>query len=168
MDTNNEIWKPIGVKNYEVSNFGNVRNTKHGQTYLLKKNTNNSKGYERIGLMITDKLQKHYSVHRLVALAFIPNPENKREVNHKDECKTNNHYTNLEWTTPSENVRHSIETWRRKAKKRAVACYDSNGNLIKSYVSQKSVENDGYDHTFICKVVKGKQKTAYGYTWKYL
>lgn len=170
MDINieQEQWKLVGIKNYEVSNFGRMRNTKYGATYILKTSTNNTKGYERIGLMVTDKLQKTFSVHRLVALAFISNPNNKREVNHKDECKTNNHYSNLEWVTPSENVRHSIITWQNKSKKRKVGQYTLDGVLLQEYPSLISTETFGYESTSICRCCQGIFKTSQGFLWKYL
>lgn len=122
-----EIWKSLnGVvehgENYEVSNFGNVRsidrrvNSRSG-TRLVKgkmlKFYTDKYGYLKIGLYQNQK-SKMYSVHRLVALAFIPNPENKPQVNHDDGVKTNNYVTNLEWATSSENQTHAIVTGLRK------------------------------------------------------
>ena len=86
-----EIWKIIeSDTRYEVSNLGNIRNTK---TKRLRKLEMNEKGYLRV------KLDKQYRVHRLVALAFIENPENKPEVDHIDGDKRNNKVDNLRWVT---------------------------------------------------------------------
>ena len=63
-----------------------------------------SRGYKRISFNNTE-----YSVHRLVAMMYIPNPENKKQINHKDGNKTNNHYSNLEWVTNYENHLHAVE-----------------------------------------------------------
>lgn len=96
-----EIWKPIANYEglYEVSNEGNVRslNYRHtGKVQVLKLSVNRY-GYLQVNLHSKEGKQKTYKVHRLVAQAFIPNPNNLPEVNHKDENKTNNCVENLEW-----------------------------------------------------------------------
>lgn len=120
VDTSNcddEIWRDIPnyENKYQVSNYGNVRS--------LNRNiecTQNNKEYTRIykGKMLiqgdvdgykTVYLDKTYMVHRLVASAFIPNPDNKPEVNHKDRNHANNHISNLEWVTKAENTKHALE-----------------------------------------------------------
>lgn len=95
-----EIWKDIpGYERlYQVSNLGNVRSLNYrrsGKSKLLKQGTD-KKGYKQVGLWKNSK-RKHYSVHRLVAIAFLPNPNNLPQVNHKDENKANNNIDNLEW-----------------------------------------------------------------------
>lgn len=116
-----EIWKD--VKDYEglyqVSNLGNVKSldriveTKNRKNYLRKgkvqKKSVNSFGYETVGFTVDSKT-KIYRVHRLVALSFIENPENKPQINHIDGNKTNNNVNNLEWCTSSENQIHSVST----------------------------------------------------------
>lgn len=101
---NNEIWKPvIGYEGfYEVSNLGNVKNSK---TQRILRLLNNGCGYYRVGLYKEGKF-KLFLVHRLVAFAFIPNPDNLPFINHKDECTQNNHVSNLEWCTASYNVNY--------------------------------------------------------------
>ena len=102
---NDEIQKDI--KNfeglYEVSNYGRVRNYK---TKTIKAVQISDRGYYKSNLSKNNK-QKMCRVHRLVAQAFIPNPDNKSEVNHKDFNKLNNHVDNLEWTSGDENITHS-------------------------------------------------------------
>ena len=86
--------------NYSVSTDGIVKNNKTGR--VLKQDLSRRYPAVRLG-----KFGGAYSVHRLVALSFIDNPENKPQVNHIDGCKTNNHVTNLEWNTAKENTRHA-------------------------------------------------------------
>lgn len=95
-----------GYENYSISEDGRVYNTKFGRN--IKHNLN-SIGYSRVSLSNKGK-QKQLLVHRLVAQAFIPNPNNLPEVNHKDGNKRNNNVDNLEWTTRSENEEHAYRT----------------------------------------------------------
>ena len=105
-----EIWKPIkdyeGL--YEVSNFGNVRSLRFDKVKLLKLNMDRC-GYFRCNLY-KNATYKTYSVHRLVALAFISNAKNKSQINHIDGNKQNNRVDNLEWCTNSENITHAYKT----------------------------------------------------------
>lgn len=103
-----EKWKSLKsvVKHgdkYAVSTLGRVKNVNTGR--ILKPYTLPS-GYRQVTLCSSSQ-RKNYTVHRLVALAFIPNPDNKREVNHKDTDKQNNCISNLEWNTSSENHKHA-------------------------------------------------------------
>ena len=97
-----EQWKQIeGFSNYEISNTGKVRNLTTG--YILKGRLSKS-GYLQVSIKNDEtKTFKNQYIHRLVAIYFIPNPENKREVNHINGDKTVNEVDNLEWVTPSEN-----------------------------------------------------------------
>ena len=110
--TNQEIWKPISGYDglYEVSNIGNVRSIKKG---IILKPATNKFGYQIVGLSKNGK-RKEGKVHRLVAKAFIDNPDNKKQVNHKDGNKKNNSVDNLEWVTNQENVIHAFKTGVRK------------------------------------------------------
>lgn len=98
-----EIWKPVkGFENYFVSNFGKVkRGGKEINPYI------DSTKYSKVGLAKGYGEQKKFLLHRLVAEAFIPNPNNKPEVNHIDGNKQNNCVANLEWVTRAENVKHA-------------------------------------------------------------
>ncbi|ALA07692.1 hypothetical protein BC01_108 [Bacillus phage BC01] len=94
-------------ENYAVSNLGNVKHSRKGN--ILKFYTMPAPiGYYQVSLSCNGKTKK-YLVHRLVALAFIPNPDNKREVNHKDGNKLNNYIDNLEWNTSKENQQHAMK-----------------------------------------------------------
>lgn len=103
-----EIWKDVvGYEGfYEVSNMGNVRRK---GAINAKKSTTTRKGYQRIGLSVNDKCKK-FQVHRLVAMAFIPNIEAKGQVNHKNGIKSDNRACNLEWATQWENINHAVKS----------------------------------------------------------
>ena len=100
-----EIWKDIqGYEGlYQVSNYGRVKSLHKGERILTLGRT--TRGYSGITLYKHGKLQP-FSVHRLVAMAFIPNPHNLPMVNHKDECRTNNNVENLEWCDSLYNSRY--------------------------------------------------------------
>ena len=106
-----EIWKDVvGYEGlYEISSIGNVRNRKTKK--VLK--PNNTDGYNQVGLYKNGK-KKYYMIHRLVGFAFIPNPDGKPLVNHKDSNRKNNVLTNLEWVTHQENSDHANEKGRTK------------------------------------------------------
>lgn len=103
-------WKPVvGYEGlYEVSNYGQVKNVKTQKVLMPR----NSTSYSLVALFDKGK-RKDVKVHRLVAKSFLPNPENKPQVNHKDGNKVNNHLSNLEWCTNSENQKHAYKTGLR-------------------------------------------------------
>ena len=126
----NEIWKPIDgfVGYYEISNFGNVRSVnRYAKTFYGKRTIKsrtkeqflNPKGYLRVALFKEQKCKKFF-VHRLVAMAFIPNPFNYPFINHKNEIKSDNRMENLEWCTAKYNDNYGTrnerikDTWRNK------------------------------------------------------
>lgn len=104
-----EKWIQIDIcTNYEVSSCGRIKNKKG----LILKQRKHNDGYMGISLH-----KKNYLVHRLVALAFIKNLQNKKQVNHIDHCRSNNHVTNLQWSTRSDNIKHSHTKISRKQPK---------------------------------------------------
>ena len=107
-----EIWKDIeGYEGYyQVSNLGRIKSLKRPR--IMKSHLNEATGY--IGQNLSNgQIKKYCLVHRLVAKAFIPNPENKNQINHKNGDKTDNNVTNLEWATQSENMKHSYKELNR-------------------------------------------------------
>lgn len=112
-------WRKIYLKNneitkYSISNTGVVRNDERDR---ILKTATDSWGYEIVGLTHNGK-ERNVFIHILVATAFIPNPENKPEVNHKDGIKSHNYVSNLEWVTTSENILHAYKTGLRKNRKK--------------------------------------------------
>lgn len=100
------MFKPLpieGLPNHEINEFGIIRNLKTGKTLVERVNTT---GYVQYSLQ-ENKVKYNLLAHRLVAMLWIPNPDNKPEVNHIDKDRKNNHYSNLEWVTSKENTCHS-------------------------------------------------------------
>lgn len=109
-----EEWRAIpGIVEYEISSLGRLRNLTKG-IVLAKQQTS---GYHSYSVRRADGKRLHVKAHRLVAIAFIPNPEGKREVNHIDHDKTNNRVENLEWVTPKENAAKAIAAGAYKGRK---------------------------------------------------
>ena len=158
----------IGHENYLIYNDGRVFSKK---TNKFLKSIPNNKGYHKIKI---DK--KTFSIHRLVAEYFIPNPLKLSQVNHKDGNKNNNNYINLEWCTNSENMKHafennlnSISKERIEKAKKKIIQYDLKTNKeIKIFDSADDIEKElGIHHGNIAGVCKGRRKSAGGFGWKY-
>lgn len=166
-----EIWKPIkdyeGL--YEVSNLGNIKSLITNK--ILKPTETNalrSKGYLRVELKGKAKL-----VHRLVAENFIPNIENKDQVNHINGNKKDNRVENLEWVTQSENIKHAYDMGLMKPKydeengwHKKVIQYDKNGNFIKIWNSISSAEKT-LNINNISNACRNKRNKAGGFKWQY-
>lgn len=121
----NEIWKPIeGYPKYEVSNYGRVASLDYMHTgkWHIMKGTKNPDGYLMVKIFDINGKPKRISIHRLVALTFIPNPNNYPCVNHKDEVKTNNHVDNLEWCTVKYNSNYGTLPQRKSAWMKGLKC----------------------------------------------
>jgi len=125
MGTQQEIWKTIADSNgeYQISNQGNVKSFKFGKERIRKIGLT-SRGYPFVMLSIKGQKKKIRTIHSLVAMAFVENPNNKAQVNHKDGNKLNNHFDNLEWVTHQENIQHAYDTglFDDKRKKIGAAC----------------------------------------------
>lgn len=169
----NEVW--CDVKNYEgiyqVSNLGRVRRL-GGTPYcpkdrLLKPRLASQGGYPQVTLSKECKATSCY-VHRLVADAFIPNPQNYTEINHLDENKKNNCASNLEWTTRKGNMNYGT----LKARLSAIRCKPVNqftldGQFVQWYPSAKSTKYDGFVPQCVSLCCSGKQKYHKGFRFQY-
>ena len=158
------MWKDIeGFENYKINEDGEIV---HKRTNHTLKHSINEKGYHKVCLQ-KDNRKFKTGVHRLVAKAFIPNPNNYREVNHIDENKDNNNYKNLEWCNREQNIAHSIKSGKFVITK--VAQYDKNNQLIKIFNSRSEAEREtGIPRTHISRCALGRYgfKSAGGYIWK--
>ena len=131
---------------------------------FLKPGVNNI-GYLYV-VLCKDNERKNYLIHRLVAMAYIPNTENLPEINHKDENKTNNCLQNLEWCDASYNTNYGTRNERgSNSKKIPILQYDLYGNFIREWSSATDVGQEVRSN--ICNCLKGKLKSAYGYKWFY-
>lgn len=154
----------------------NFHNT--GRIRKLKKRLS-CYGYYDVALY-KEKKATHKLVHRLVAEAFIPNPENKPEVNHKNGIKTDNTVNNLEWCSTQENIRHSYNVLKRKANMPWLNKYGKqnphskttqqkkDGKVIAEYCSAtEAAQVNNMNPSAICNCCRGISKSAGGYQWAY-
>ena len=185
---------------YQISNLGRVKSlsrTYYTYNYLKKEKIKitrkekymsykkDSNDYMIVSLSRNGKT-KAFTIHRLVASAFIPNPDNLPQINHINGIKTDNRVENLEWCTPSYNVEHSFKTGIRKmtskqikqakenikkafeSKRRKVYQLTPEGEVIKLWDSFTDIYKElHYSWGNIGQVCRGKQELAYGYKWKY-
>lgn len=162
-----EIWKDIeeyaGL--YQVSNLGRVKRIKSDRVLTGCKNTG---GYIQVHLsknnVVSNKL-----IHRLVAEAFIPKSENKPQVNHIDEDKTNNRVDNLEWSTAKDNLNHGTRNERSSKTKSIpiIAISLKSGDVEEFYGTNECARQLRLNHSHITSVLKGRYKQTGGYTFKY-
>ena len=160
-----EIWRDIeGYEGlYQISNKGNVKSLKYGKERILRP------GIDGYGYMFVclcnDNVMKYFKLHRLVAQAFIPNPRNLQEVNHKDENKLNNCVENLEWMTHIDNCNYGT---RNKRISRKILQYFRSGEFIREWPSALEVGRVlGINRGNIASCCKGKRNFAGDYRWKY-
>ena len=181
------VEKWVNIENhpsYFISNFGRVFSKKSNK--VMKNRVVSKNGYQQITLDNSQLL-----VHRLVAQAFIPNPDNLPCVNHKDENPGNNDVRNLEWctykynsnygTNPSRHSKKMIDRynndpdWKsdcikrlaeiQKKKRKRVVQLDKFNNYLKTYESSYATEKDGHLSVHVCDCANGKRKTHHGYKW---
>ena len=172
-----EIWKTIEeCEDYQISNFGRVKSFKYDkENGRIIKPSRSTKGYLQLDLRLDGRKGEnriHPSIHRLVAKAFIPNPDNLPQVNHKDENKENNHVDNLEWCTNEYNGRYGTHDERVAQKRRKpVYSIDKDGNIEEfeglRVAGRAMTGNLNDSGSAIRDVIIGKGKTAYGRKWFY-
>lgn len=173
-----ETWLPIlDYPNYEISSLGNIR-----QAFTKKplKQRPNTRGYLIVGLR-KEGVQKTFLVHRLVAIHFIENPDNKAEVNHRWGDKKDNRATELEWTTRKENEQHARRVLGKKSlfsnNASAVTGINSprakavikllNGEVLKVYDLIAQVKDDGFNPAMVSHCCNKRRKTHKGFNWEY-
>lgn len=151
---------------YKITKDGNVINKTTGK---IKSFYISNNGYKRVSLWIDGK-QKKMSIHRLVALTYIPNPNNLPQINHKDGNKLNNNVDNLEWCNQEHNTKEAYKIGLIKSSTTKVNQYDLEGNFIKQWNSIKEACDElNLNHANISVVCKGNtnRKQVGGYIWKY-
>jgi hypothetical protein len=154
---------------YQVSNTGIVRNKLTGKILKPQKD---GKGYLRVSLS-KNNVQVTIKVHRAVAMAFIPNPDNLPQVNHKDTNKENNTVSNLEWISNYDNMQHAIKNGLTNhvdnsgRKKRPVIRISSNGENVKFGSLAEASKQCNVSRSNLCNALKGKRNMCGGYRWKY-
>lgn len=165
-----EIWRDIiGYEGlYQVSNFGNVKSLGNGickTKEKIMKARKNKWGYLYLNLSKGGK-KKTYTIHRLVAHAFLPNPYNLPQVNHKDEDKTNNRVDNLEFCSAKSNCNYGTRNIRSAEKRyKKVLCVEK----CKIYPSLKeAAKQTGISISSLSMACTGKYKTVFGFQWRYV
>lgn len=163
-----EEWKDIeGYPNYMVSNLGRVKSLKFGKEKILKSRKNND-GYLYINLCKEGKKKTH-TIHRLVAQAFLPNPNNLPEVNHKDEDKTNNRIENIEYCDRKYNINYGNRNEKMaKSLSKPILQFTKEMELVRKWESATDASRVlGINQGDICSCLKGKLKSVGGFIWGY-
>lgn len=173
-----EIWKDKKdyEGHYQVSNCGRVKSLRrlvtnqYNSFYIEEKILKPKKdryGYLYVNLY-KNNIKKVYQVHRLVAEAFIDNPDNLPQVNHRDENKLNNNVDNLEWCTHEYNINYGTRN-KKVSKKlsKPVLQYTLDGEFVREWKSTMECGRNGYNQGHIVNCCQGKHKTHKGYIWKY-
>lgn len=162
-----ETWKVVEeFPNYEVSNFSRIRNRTTG---LIKIPSLGKRGYPILSFK-KDGSTYVRTLHRIFAIAWIPNPDNKKEINHINGDKCDCSLTNLEWATPSENIAHARRTGLHNSDGDKAVWQLKGGEVIAMYRScSEATRITGFSRSNICSCARGntKLKTYKGYEWKY-
>ena len=156
---------------YLVSDDGRLLSLRSG----LMRPPLNDEGYRQI-VLVKDGKQRCLLLHRLVALAFVPNPDGKPTVNHINEDKEDNRAVNLEWTTMRENDNHATRNARiadshrgRGGKRKPVRMLTEGGLCVREYRGVVEAANEmGINATSISKCLRGARASAGGFIWRYV
>lgn len=165
-----EIWRDVsGYEGYyQVSNYGRVRSTynsyrKGDAEYYVMKGSLDTGGYRQV-LLTSNGRPRNFKIHKLVATAFIPNPNGYKELNHIDEDKTNNHVDNLEWCTREYNINYGKRTEKTSHK---VAQYSLDGELINIFPSIRSASRYmGKKYPANIAYAISNNRPRFGYYWR--
>lgn len=167
-----ETWKSVkGFEGlYEVSNYGRVKSLNYhrtGEAQILKPGRTNG-GYMNV-VLTKDKIRYSKRVHRLVADAFLPNPNNYTELNHKDENPANNRLYNLEWCSREYNINYGSRNKKVSEKmSKKIIQYTMDGEIVKVWKSQKEVEKTlGWSQGTISLAVNKKIPSFHGFLWEF-
>lgn len=170
-----EIWKDIKEYEglYQVSNFGRIKSLPRKGTYarILKPSTNKD-GYLQVHLCKNGKL-KTFLVHRLVAEAFLDNPNNLPQVNHKDENPQNNNVENLEFCSAKYNTNFGNRNKKIAEKmtngklSKKVLQYTLDGQFVREWESTAECGRNGFNQGHICSCCQGKIKKHHNFIWRY-
>jgi hypothetical protein len=179
-----EIWKDVvGLEDsYMISNLGRIKSKEKIVSQISRWGNKMEKPYPE-KLMKPQKNRGYFyvnakgnkTIHRLVAIAFISNPENKKEVNHINGNKRDNRVENLEWVTRSENTLHAYrfglcisQKGINNKRSQPISQFTNEGKYLMNWASAREAERiTGMKQGSIWKALNGFQKTAYGYIWKY-
>ena len=174
-----EHWRPIAETKglIEVSDFGRVRSLLRGTPRVLKTQAD-KKGYHRVRVTI-EREKMCFKVHREVAKAFLHNPDNLPQVNHKDGNKGNNSVANLEWVTNRDNAHHAIKNglWdsvfegskrENESRQKPILAYRIDGDPCTRYYKSISAAERDIGSRHICDVLKRKRSHVKGWTFQYV
>ena len=181
-----EIWKDIkGYEGkYQVSNKGRIKSLSRAIPHLgsfrviperiMTQHVSSTNGYYMVSLCKDNKYEWMLT-HRIVATAFIPNPNNLPYINHKDEIKTHNNVENLEWCTHKYNTNYGTCQERRilslaktlKNKSKFIIQYTISGEFVAKYNGRSEILKSGLNYATIIRCCKRKINTSYGYVWRY-
>ena len=172
-----EVWRDVkGYEGlYQVSDQGRVKSLERKNSYgrtvkeRILKPAFDGWGYLIVTLCAGGK-RKNLMVHRLVCEAFNDNRDEKPEVNHINEIKTDNRACNLEWCTRRENLNHGKRSERSaKTLSKPICQYTLDEKIVKTWTSLTEVKRQtGFGQSHISQVANGKRKQAYGFIWKYI
>lgn len=187
-DLSGEVWRCTSHKNLLASNYGRLKRAVH-QTNVSRRGKRNhvAKYNERIYIQRKNKWgyltvcltengkRKTFLVHRLIAEAFIPNPNKFKYVNHKDENKANNIVENLEWCTFEYNLNYGTcqqrhaESLRRvlRPRLRTIKQYTADGKLVATYKGKTEIEQAGFIYTTVTRSCRHQYHQTQGFVWRY-